>query len=182
MGKTTIFIYLEKLYLDEFEESRLIPIYVSFKVQEFHELVRLNIEENIIINYFSRSLYITIAKHIRDVLTRREYSILHENFDEDELHNAKDTIDIFIANLESILTEVHESVLDRSGETNLNFRIWSRRRGSQDLEVINRYTMLPPSLSQEFADLVIKLKEILDIRKFVFLCDESFAIFRRYGL
>ena len=64
MGKTTIFKYLEKRYIDEFEENKLFPIFLQFTIHNFQQIIRFNIDHDLRIQYFTRALLLTITNKV----------------------------------------------------------------------------------------------------------------------
>lgn len=182
MGKTTIFKYLENKYIEEFEERRLFPIFLQFTIHNFQQIVRFNIDHSLRIEYFTRALLLTIANRIKKVLKVRNYKIIQEKIKKKERDRVLELINDFITRSQKKLKEVQEFVKENSAKFELDAKFFKVNKGKTDIETLNRYAVIPTQIFQEFHELIEDAIEYLEVEKFIFLFDESFAIYRNYGL
>ena len=182
MGKTTIFKFLENRYINEFEEKKLFPIFLQFTILDFQQIVRFKIDHTLKIEYFTRALLLTIVNRIKKVLKVRSYEIIQEKIKKKDRERVLGLIDEFIANSKKILNEVQEFVRKNSANFEFDVKIFKANKGKSDLETLNSYTVIPTEIFHEFHELIEEAIDSLKIEKFIFLFDESFAIYRNYGM
>ncbi len=182
MGKTTIFKYLENRYINEFEDEKLLPIFLQFTIHDFQQIVRFKIEHSLRIEYFTRALLLTIVNRIKKVLKVKNYAIIQEKIKKKDRERVLGIIDEFITKSKKKLNDVQEFIRKNSANLEFDVKFFKANKGKSDVETLNRYSVIPTEIFHEFQELIEEAIDYLEIEKFIFLFDEAFAIYRNYGM